>query len=59
MRTLAVLVLVSALLTLVVSCDTGVGEQSLQSEDQSKSQQIEEATKEFLGGEIPAEDYRN
>lgn len=59
MRSLAVLVLAGAMLALVVGCNTGVNDQDVQADDQTKGQQIEEATKEFLGGEIPAEDYRD
>ncbi|MCH8978046.1 MAG: hypothetical protein IH945_02235 [Armatimonadetes bacterium] len=59
MRSLAVLSLAGAVLALVVGCSAGVGDEDVQSQEQTKGQQIEEATKELLGGEIPADEYRD
>ena len=59
MRSLGVLVLVGALLALLAGCNTGVSDQDVRSEDQSKGQQIEEATKKLMGGDIPADEYRD
>ena len=59
MRSLATLVLAGAVLSLVVGCSyEGPIDKAAESAEQTKGQQIEEATKELLGGEIPEEERR-
>lgn len=58
MRSLAVLILAGAVLGLVVGCGAGEGDEDVEPEEQTKSQQIREATEKLLGGEIPAEERR-
>ena len=55
MRSLAVVVLVGALLALVAGCSSGVSEKDVE----SKGKQIDDATEEFLGGPVPDEEQRD
>lgn len=60
MKSLGVLVLAGAVLAIVVGCSyEGPVDEAAESREQTKGEQIEEATKKLLGGEIPAEDYRD
>ena len=58
MRSLAVLILAGAVLALVVGCNADEGDEDVEPEEQTKSQQIREATEKLLGGEIPAQERR-
>ena len=55
MKSLAVLVLVGALLALFAGCDNGVSEK----DTLERQQEIEKATEELSGGPIPEDEKRD
>ena len=60
MKKFSVFVLCGALLAVAVGSGCEVpADEADKSGGQTKGEQIEEATKELMGGEIPEEDYRD